>query len=210
MRKIFDEELSKLNEEMLEMGVLTERILEKSINLLANTDEGMLDEIYSYEKNISEMESKIQNHCLRLLIEHQPVAIDLRIISSILKMITDMKRIGEQSRDIGIICLKIDEKIDKNSFEHIRQMGKETLEIITQTINSFAKNDLELAKSIEKKDDIVDNYFRKVKDDLVNQIKAGADGSNLSIDFILIAKYLERTADHAVNMSKWIIFSIEG
>lgn len=124
-------------------------------------------------------------------------------------MITDMRRIGEQSTDIAEICVALNGGKHAD-IEHIKAMSKATLEIVSYAIDSFATRDIELAKTIEKKDDVIDDYFELIKNDLIEQVRSVANASDFSIDFIMIAKYLERTGDHAVNMARWVKFSIEG
>lgn len=208
MRERFDKDLDKLNNLLLEMAMLIENAIKKSISLLTSKDEKVAQEVYNYEERIDIYESIIQKHCLRLFVEQQPAAGDLRRVSSALKMITDMERIGDNARDIAEICMILPKDYEKN-FPIIKDMALATIDIVNNSINSFVNNDLDLAKKIEREDDIVDNFFVSIRDQLVDEIKNGFDPA-AAIDFIMIAKYLERIADHAVNIADWVIFSIEG
>ncbi|CDZ75224.1 phosphate transport system regulatory protein PhoU [Peptoniphilus sp. ING2-D1G] len=210
MRERYDEELKALNEEIMQMATLSEIAIDKAVSLMCAYDKDVSEEVFDLEEQIDLMENRIQTHCLRLILEQQPVATDLRIISSALKMITDLERIGDQARDIAEICSNFKETYDFESIDHIKKMAKATTKIIKNTINSFIDKDIVAARSIEDEDDIVDNYFVKVRDDLIKQIENKHHNAPNIIDFIMIAKYLERIADHAVNISRWVIFAIEG
>lgn len=210
MRKRFDQELISLKDEMLQMGILVERAIEKAVSLVTLRSSEIAKEVCDYEEEIDSMESLIQSHCLRLLLEQQPVAGDLRTISAALKMITDMERMGDQARDIAEICENFNQDYNIKSVDHIKEMSVVTIAMVRKTINAFVEEDVESAKTIRGDDDTVDNYFVTVRDDLIQQIKEDSLNPASIIDFIMIAKYLERIADHAVNISHWVIFSIEG
>ncbi|MGO1580342.1 MAG: phosphate signaling complex protein PhoU [Peptoniphilaceae bacterium] len=210
MRKRFDQELISLKDEMLQMGILVERAIEKAVSLVTLRSSEIAKEVCDYEEEIDSMESLIQSHCLRLLLEQQPVAGDLRTISAALKMITDMERMGDQARDIAEICENLNQDYNIKSVDHIKEMSVATIAMVRKTINAFVEEDVESAKTIRGDDDIVDNYFVTVRDDLIQHIKEDSLNPASVIDFIMIAKYLERIADHAVNISHWVIFSIEG
>lgn len=208
MRERFDKDLDKLNNLLLEMSMLIENAIKKSISLFKEKDEKVAQEVYNYEERIDIYESIIQKHCLKLFVEQQPAAGDLRRVSSALKMITDMERIGDNARDIAEICMILPDGYDEK-FPIIYKMATATIDIVNNSINSFVNGDLEVAKKIDREDDIVDNFFVSIRDQLVDGIKNGFDPA-AAIDFIMIAKYLERIADHAVNIADWVIFSIEG
>ncbi|MBP2026200.1 phosphate signaling complex protein PhoU [Peptoniphilus stercorisuis] len=210
MRTRFDEELNLLNSEMLEMGVLIESAIKGAVDLLNNRDRQKAEKIFEYEEEIDKMELLIQNHCLRLLLEQQPVARDLRTISSTLKMITDMERIGDQCRDIAEITVNLPEGFKVKSMDHIIEMADATIKMVNDTLQSYVDRDIEKAEKIVRDDDIVDDYFIKVRDDLIEMIKNDTIDAAAIVDLMMIAKYLERIADHAVNISKWVIFSIRG
>lgn len=188
--------------------MLIENAIKKSISLFKEKDEKVAQEVYNYEERIDIYESIIQKHCLKLFVEQQPAAGDLRRVSSALKMITDMERIGDNARDIAEICMILPDGYDEK-FPIIYKMATATIDIVNNSINSFVNGDLEVAKKIDREDDIVDNFFVSIRDQLVDEIRNGFDPA-AAIDFIMIAKYLERIADHAVNIADWVIFSIEG
>lgn len=208
MRERFDKDLDKLNNLLLEMSMLIEHAIKKSISLFKEKDEKVAQEVYNYEERIDIYESIIQKHCLKLFVEQQPAAGDLRRVSSALKMITDMERIGDNARDIAEICMILPDGYDEK-FPIIYKMATATIDIVNNSINSFVNGDLEVAKKIEREDDIVDEFFVTIRDQLIEEIKEGFDPA-AAIDFIMISKYLERIADHAVNIANWVIFSIEG
>ena len=211
MRDKFNEELKTLNEELLKMASLGEIAIKKAVGLMSDFNENTVKEVANLEEDMDRMGDKIQSLCLRLIIEQQPVATDLRTVSSALKMITDLERIGDQAKDIAEICKNL--RGNQESFESIdliREMAKETNKIIRKTIDAFVNKDLEAAYKIEKDDDIIDEYFVKVRDALIKRVEEKHPNPANIIDFMMIAKYLERIADHSVNISKWVIFSIEG
>lgn len=208
MRERFDKDLDKLNNLLLEMSMLIENAIKKSISLFKEKDEKVAQEVYNYEERIDIYESIIQKQCLKLFVEQQPAAGDLRRVSSALKMITDMERIGDNARDIAEICMILPDGYDEK-FPIIYKMATATIDIVNNSINSFVNGDLEVAKKIDREDDIVDNFFVSIRYQLVDEIRNGFDPA-AAIDFIMIAKYLERIADHAVNIADWVIFSIEG
>lgn len=210
MRNQFDKELIKLNNEMLEMGMLIENAIKTASELLLKRDEKKAELVYDYEEEIDRMEDIIQNHCLRLFIEQQPVASDLRTVSSTLKMITDMERIGDQCRDIAEITLNLPEGLKIKSVDHIIDMSDATVKMVNDTLQSYVNRDIKMAEKIRFDDDLVDDYFIQVRDDLIQMIKEDSLDASAIIDLLMIAKYLERIADHAVNISKWVIFSIRG
>lgn len=210
MRKKFDEELSELNNEMLEMEILIESAIKGAVDLLRTQEEKKAEKIYQYEEEIDRMEVVIQNHCLRLFLEQQPVASDLRTISSTLKMITDMERIGDQCRDIAEITVSFPENLEIKSIDYIMDMAKATIKMVNDTLQSYVNRDIKVAERIKSDDDVVDEYFVKIRDELIQMIKEESLDAAAIVDVLMIAKYLERIADHAVNISRWVIFSIRG
>ncbi|UHR02563.1 phosphate signaling complex protein PhoU [Peptoniphilus sp. GNH] len=209
MRKRFDDELRHLNNLLLEMASLNESAIKKAISLLDGKDQAIADEVIQYEKNTDEYEKIIQNQCLKVFVEQQPAASDLRKVSSYLKMITDLERIGDNARDIAEICMGLPTDYDTSRFPLIKEMADETVNLLNRSIDSFVNLDLEAAKKINRDDDVVDNYFLLIREQLVDIIKSDFD-SGAAIDFIMIAKYLEKISDHCVNIADWVIFSIEG
>ena len=209
MRKRFDDELRKLNDMLLEMAGLNESAIKKAISLLDEKEESIAEEVVHDEERTDEYEDIIQKQCLKIFVEQQPAASDLRRVSSALKMITDLERIGDNARDIAEICMSLPNNYDTQSFPLIKKMADATVELLNKSIDAFVNLDLEAAKKIDKEDDIVDNYFVMIRDQLIDIIKSDFDPA-AAIDFIMIAKYLERISDHGVNIAHWVIFTIEG
>ena len=209
MRKRFDDELRKLNDMLLEMAGLNESAIKKAISLLDEKEESIAEEVVHDEERTDEYEDIIQKQCLQIFVEQQPAASDLRRVSSALKMITDLERIGDNARDIAEICMSLPNNYDTQSFPLIKKMADATVELLNKSIDAFVNLDLEAAKKIDKEDDIVDNYFVMIRDQLIDIIKSDFDPA-AAIDFIMIAKYLERISDHGVNIAHWVIFTIEG
>lgn len=209
MRKRFDEELRHLNDLLLEMAALNESAIKKSISLLDEKEKETAEDVVHDEERTDEYEKIIQNQCLKIFVEQQPAASDLRRVSSALKMITDLERIGDNARDIAEICMTLPKDYDTMSFPLIKEMADATVNLLNRAIDSFVNLDLEVAKKIDKEDDVVDNYFVMIRDQLIDIIKSDFDPA-AAIDFIMIAKYLERISDHGVNIAHWVIFTIEG
>ncbi|MET3617706.1 phosphate transport system protein [Peptoniphilus olsenii] len=209
MREKFDEDLRYLDNLLLEMAMLNENAIKKAILLLDEKDKEIAKEVSNFEEKIDVYEDIIQKHCLKLFVEQQPAAGDLRRISAALKMITDMERIGDNSRDIAEICMLLPIDYRKDKFPLINDMAEATIGIVNDSINAFVNRDIEAAEQIEKEDDVIDNYFIMIRDEIIDIIKSDFD-PEAAIDFLMISKYLERIADHAVNISRWVIFSIKG
>lgn len=210
MREKFDRDLERLNERLLEMVTLSERAIDKAVTLIDVENELVRREVYNLEEEIDSMENLIQSDCLRMIVEQQPVASDLRTITAALKMITDLERIGDQARDIAEVTKNLNHKYDFEDIDGIEKMANATTKIVKESVDSFVNKDLEAAKTIREKDDIVDNLFVELRNKLTKHIEEGHPDSANIVDLIIIIKYLERIADHAVNISEWVIFSIEG
>lgn len=209
MRSRLESQLDLLNVEMIKMGSLCEEAIGASMEALLNHDKGMLEIVFEKDDEIDRKEREIEGLCMRLLLQQQPVAKDLRAISSALKMISDMERIGDQASDIADIAIHItDEKTQSRL--HIEDMAKATIKMVTESIDSFVKKDLELARAVMKYDDVLDDLFDKVRKDLIDLISRNkTDGEN-GIDLMMVAKYLERIGDHATNIAEWVEYSITG
>lgn len=209
MRNKFEEQLMYLNNELITMGALCEEAISGCVKYLFNSDSEMKEAVIEVEKQIDQKERDIEQLCMKLLIQQQPVATDFRIISSALKMISDMERIGDQASDIAEIVKHIDRRnIDGDT--HISAMAKETIKMVTDSIESFVKKDIELATDVIKQDDNVDELFNKVKDELIETLRQPTECAEALIDLLMIAKYFERIGDHAENIAEWVIFSITG
>lgn len=209
MRNRFDQQLEKLNVELVTMGALCEDALTYAIRALFDRESAMAEKVEEAEKQIDQMERDIESTCMRLLLQQQPVARDLRVISSALKMIGDMERIGDQAEDIAEIVkyLKDDEV---PNLGHLREMSDFASGMVTASINSFVRQDLDLAKKVILDDDVVDGYFEKVKEALIGFIAEGDRDGAFLLDILMIAKYIERVGDHATNIAEWVVYSITG
>ena len=209
MRNKFDEMLDTLNIELIKMGALCEEAITCAVKALLDKDNEMAEKTFRLEKSIDEKEREIESWCMKLLLRQQPVAKDLRIISSALKMIGDMERIGDQAADIAEITRHVG---DENVFGkvHIKEMAEATVKMVTDSINSFVKNDTNSARCVIMEDDRVDELFIKVKNELISLIAGNAQMGEYCIDIMMIAKYLERIGDHAVNIAEWVEYSVTG
>lgn len=209
MRSRFDEQLAFLKKELIEMGALCEESIELAFEALWKGDKQLAAQIAPLDTQIDEKERVIEAMCLRLLLQQQPVAGDLRQISAAMKMITDMERIGDQAENIAeIIGLLSEKALQKNGM--IREMAKATIHMVTESVEAFVKHDIMLAEKVIEDDDIVDHYFDDVKKDLIREIAENPKDGEDTIDLLIIAKYLERIGDHAVNIAGWVIFSVTG
>ena len=210
MRNRFDRQLSTLNDELIEMGSMIEKSIETAIKALVNQDVDLARHAIEADEEIDRQERIIEDLCLKLLLQQQPVAKDLRLISSALKMITDMERIGDHASDISEITIALADQPYIKKLEHIQQMAKETMIMLVGSIEAFVDKDLEKANEVIKRDDVVDDLFDKVKKELIQMIHENADKSEQAADLLMVAKYMERIGDHATNISEWVIFSITG
>lgn len=210
MRNRFDRQLSTLNDELIEMGSMIEKSIEMAIKALVNQDVDLARHAIEADEEIDRQERIIEDLCLKLLLQQQPVAKDLRLISSALKMITDMERIGDHASDISEITIALADQPYIKKLEHIQQMAKETMIMLVGSIEAFVDKDLEKASEVIKRDDVVDDLFDKVKKELIQMIHENADKGEQAADLLMVAKYMERIGDHATNISEWVIFSITG
>lgn len=209
MRSRFDEQLSNLSKELTTMGAMCEEIIALTSKALSDGNKALLSKVFPIANDIDRMERTIETLCLRLLLQQQPVARDLRQISAALKMITDMERIGDQAADIAEIIPFICEKPSENCVL-ISEMAKAAISIVTQSIDAYVKQDLVIAQDAIAGDDIVDDYFKKVKSSLIDLIAGMPSEGEYALDLLMIAKYFERIGDHAVNVAEWVAFSITG
>ena len=210
MRSKFDEQLAQLNDLLVEMGTLAVDAIYLISRALVEQNVELADQAIAIEEDIDQKETEIEALCLKLLLQQQPVARDLRMISSALKMITDMERIGDQAADISEITKYLAEEPYIKKLEHIPQMAEATAHMVKGSIEAFVKRDLALAKSIAEYDDVVDNLFDEIKDELIELIRVDSANGKQAIDLLMIAKYFERIGDHAVNICEWVEFGITG
>jgi phosphate transport system protein len=209
MRSKFDEQLALLNQYMIEMGTLCETIIADANQALLENDSALARRTMAADSEIDRKEREIESHCLRLLLQQQPVARDLRQISSALKMITDMERIGDQAADISEI-ITFGSIHAEDMVRPIDEMAKATMKMVIESIDAYVNQDAELAHKIIDYDDVVDELFNEMKRVLVERIATQCCDANAALDLLMIAKYFERIGDHATNIAEWVLFSITG
>ena len=210
MRDKFQKELEELNEEIIEMGKMIVYDIQNAVKALVTQDINLAKEAIQYDLSIDRQERNIEHLCLKLLLEQQPVAGDLRIISSALKMITDMERIGDHAADISeLTILMAKESYIKHS-EHIQLMAEISMTMLSESLDAYVEKDLKKAEAVIKRDDEVDDLFDKVKNELINIIHENVNDGEQAANLLMAAKYMERIGDHATNISEWVIFSITG
>ena len=209
MRMHFDQQLEELNLELIKMGALCERAIRRAADQLLNEKENEPQAVERIEDEINHKERDIENLCMKLLLQQQPVAKDLRMISSALKMISDMERIGDQAQDIADMSrfVKVQEIAHRMN---IGKMAEATIKMVTESIDSFVKKDLDSAAAVVKYDDVVDDLFLKVKTELPKLLQQDPQNAEYYIDLIMVAKYFERIGDHAENIAQWVEYSITG
>ena len=209
MRNRFDEQLNTLNNELITMGALCEEAISSAVKQLIDNDVKMKENVIDADKQIDQKERDIETLCMKILMQQQPVASDLRTISSALKMISDMERIGDQASDIAEIA-EYAYGSGMESETHIADMARATIQMVTDSIDSFVKKDVDLAHTVIEHDNTVDDLFDKVKGELISAIENKAANAEALIDLLMIAKYFERIGDHAENIAEWVIYSITG
>lgn len=210
MRKTFDAELFELNDEMTAMAAQAQEAVGLVTLSLTNGDEATAQHALQIEAGLDQMERDIENHCLRLLLRQQPVARDLRTISAAMKMVTDLQRIGDQAANIAEISVLLAQGDRVRVPEDIAQMSLRAGAMVEQAIAAYTGRDAEQAAAVINLDDEVDDLFSRVKALLIGQIGERREDADSAIDLIIIAKYLERVADHAVNIARWAIFCVTG
>ncbi|WP_100065594.1 phosphate signaling complex protein PhoU [Miniphocaeibacter massiliensis] len=210
MRNKFDKELDKLNDELTEMGELVSDKIVQSISAFKHRDKEKAKVILDSDNEVDEMEKTIEKRALKLLLQQQPVASDLRLISSALKMITDMERIGDQAADIAEITMSMPKFTKDETFDKLMKMASLSIEMVKESIKSFVTGDLSLVDNISEHDDKVDEYFNNIRDNIVEELRSSETNPEYATDVLMIAKYLERIGDHAENISEWVEFSITG
>ena len=209
MRSQFDRQLEELHLELMKMGALCEEAISAGVKALLEGDQAMAEKAIRRERDIDQREREIESLCMKLLLQQQPVARDLRTISSALKMISDMERIGDQASDIAEITRSIG-PIPLHGQLHVEEMARSAVKMVTDSVESFVKRDLDMALGVMEYDDVVDGLFDRVKEELTALIRADASSAGTALDLLMIAKYLERIGDHAVNVAEWVLYSIPG
>ena len=210
MRNRFDQQLELLNKQLIHMGELCEEAIGKATTALKEGNMEQAEKVRIADEEIDQAETDIERLCLRLLLQQQPVARDLRQISAALKMITDMERIGDQASDIAEIIIS-EKKAEAADIPVIVKMSEAAAKMVRDSVNAYVEKDLELSRAVIEYDDVVDEMFEENKKQLIDYIsKNGGEGGKEAIDLIMVAKYLERIADHATNIAEWVEFSITG
>ena len=209
MRNRFSEQLERLHVEMIQIGALCEDAISAAAKALMNGDETLAQAAEDAEREIDEKEREVETLCLKLLLQQQPVAKDLREVSSALKMISDLERIGDQAADIAELTrfVRIPEGTGR---QRIQEMAEAVIRMVTDSVDSFVKRDLELVREVCREDDQVDELFNQVKAELIEMIAKDAASGELWLDLIMVAKYLERIGDHATNVAEWVEYAITG
>ncbi len=227
MRNRFDAQLEQLNTELITMGALCEEAISTSVQALMNYElisahagsdvvqslgddaASLREHVFEIDSEIDRKEREIEDLCMKLLLQQQPVARDLRVISSALKMISDMERIGDQAADIAELTGSIRSSDIKHKI-HLRRMARETIKMVSDSIDSFVRKDLDLARAVIEYDDVVDKLFTDVKSELIALLASDAESGELYLDLLMVAKYFERIGDHATNIAEWVEYSMTG
>lgn len=208
MREKYNEELRKLNVSLINMGKMIEIAIESSMLALMGRDKDAAKQVSKNDEAINEMERDIEAQCMKLLLQQQPMATDLRSITAALKMITDMERIGDHAVDVADIVLNVpDCKYGK--MNEITEMSTEIIKMLHDAIQSYIEKDYNKAKTVIAHDDVIDDLYHAIKGDLVQKIRETNQGDTI-LDYLLIAKYIERIGDHATNIAKWVIYALTG
>lgn len=210
MRNHFDVQLQELNLDLIKMGGAVEEAIIKAVDALTKRDYNLAQEAIEFDTVIDDMERGIERRCLKLLLQQQPVATDLRKISSALKMITDLERIGDHAADISELTQRLSKEKEVTQLNSIPLMAAETIKMVKDAIDAYVNCNIDLAENVIKADDIVDDLFNVVKNNLIELIGENKSYGEQAIDLMMVSKYFERIGDHAVNIAEWVIFSITG
>ena len=210
MRALYDERLKVLHNNLIEMGGYIEYSINTTVKALLRQDVELAMEVVRYDDVIDAKEKYIEKLCLDLIMLQQPVAGDLRVISSAMKMITDMERIGDQSTDIAEISIELSKSAYIKKLDHIPKMAEAAISMVNKAVDAYVKKDLKLAIEVIGYDDVVDAYFIQIRNDLVDLIKKDTKNCDQALSLMMIAKYFERIGDHAVNIAEWVVFALTG
>ena len=209
MRNLFDSQLTTLHRKLIEMGSACETAIDLAVKALLEGNADIAHEAASHDREIDQMERDIEAICLKMLLQQQPVARDLRQISAAMKIITDMERIGDQAEDIGEIVPFLNGRTGVEC-EDIRLMAETAQQMVRSSIDAYVNQDMALVKKVISMDDIVDDAFDRTKETLIHMISSNREDGQYCLDLLMIAKYLERIGDHATNIAEWVEFSITG
>lgn len=210
LRSVFDHQLSLLDAQLLVMGSGMEEAIVSAINVMETRDAELAGRVIEGDDDLDHQERDIESLCLSLLLTQQPVASDLRRVSSALKMVSDMERIGDQAADICETVLTIDGPLDERLTKHLRRMGESACTMVHSSVEAFVERDVEKAREVIAQDAEVNVLFDKVKCDIVSAIQNEADPASNLVEALMVAKYLERIGDHAQNVAEWVEYSLTG
>ena len=209
MRDRFNEQLEQLHIELIQMGALCEDAISAAAESLLKQEDSLAERAKEAEKEIDQKERDVEGRCLRLLLQQQPVAGDLREISAALKMISDLERIGDQAADIAELAPYVAAASQQN-MRCVADMARTACTMVSESVDSFVRRDLELSRAVCREDNRLDALFDQVKHEIIQLISADAAKGELGLDMLMIAKYLERIGDHATNVAEWVEYSITG
>lgn len=209
-RIIFDNELKLLRENVAQMVRKVEESYDELFKALAEQDENKIMELKKNDKAVSKRQREIESQCLFLITKQQPIVGDLRVVTASLKVVTDIERVGDHVSDMADLLLRLQMK-DLSLFSvHVETMIMATREMLHEAVEMFIARDMEAAKRVIREDDIIDECFNKVKYDLIDSLKREVKDADECIDVLMLAKYLEKIGDHAVNIGEWEIFQETG
>ena len=209
MRSHYDEELKNLHGALIDMGAMIESAISGAITALENRDIQKAKEIIAYDEEIDAQERLIEEMCMKLLLRQQPVARDLRMISTALKLITDMERIGDHAADISELAIMLRDLPQMNS-NSLREMAVQTSTMLISSVEAYVEQDEEKARAVIRQDDVVDDLFVTVKSEMIEAIRQNSDFSEAAADLLMAAKYFERIGDHATNIAEWTVYAFTG
>lgn len=210
MRDKFNLQLQSLNDELVIMGTMIENAIELAVKAITERNTDFALEVSNNELLINEKEKEIEALCFKILLKQQPVASDLRLVSSALKMITDMERIGDQAEDIAEISITLSNVDYCDRMEHFLKMAKKTKEMVNKSVEAYVMGDVQTARAVIAGDDVIDHLFDEVKNDLIEILRNDVNSGEQAIDLLMVAKYFERIGDHATNIAEWAIYSVTG
>ena len=209
MRSRYDEELKNLHGALIDMGAMIESAISGAITALENRDIQKAKDIIAYDEEIDAQERLIEEMCMKLLLRQQPVARDLRMISTALKLITDMERIGDHAADISELAIMLRDLPQMNSAS-LREMAVQTSTMLMSSVEAYVEQDEEKARAVIRQDDVVDDLFVTVKSEMIEAIRQNSDFSEAAADLLMAAKYFERIGDHATNIAEWTVYAFTG
>ena len=210
MRNRFDQQLEALNNHLLEMSAMIERSIDNATQALIRQDVYAAQNAIAADAEIDQKEREIESLCVKLLLQQQPVAKDLRLISAALKMITDMERIGDQAADISELVIYLAHEPYIKELTHLTEMSRRAIQMVRTSLDAFVQKNLEMAREVMAMDDAVDALFMVIKDELIEHLRANVSSSTQAIDLLMIAKYFERIGDHAENIAEWVEYALTG